>query len=579
MKRIIIINLALWLLASCNQMQDIGDVALSPDWRFSPGNDLAWAQPGFDDSGWTTVSCSDTWENQGFEGLDGYGWYRQTITLPENFRKPVEKYGGLVISYDNADDSDALYFNGQIIAKTGDFPPEYVSAYGQKRRHVIPFEYINTEGPNTIAIQVYDGGGNGGIVTSQVIMKPLSPASKIAMTCDIVPQDWVFLGDAPKTINVTLSSQENSSIKCSVLMEVMTDKYEPAQTLQMPYKVKAQESLTKTFNLDLTRPGFYRCRLTPVINGFKGEPVQFNIGFEPEKIESPVDAQPDFTAFWEGTRAQLDQVPMNAKMTLLKEFSTGARDLYYVEMRSFGNETIGGYYATPRAKGKYPAIIVYMGYGSVAWMPHTDGEPGFATFVVSTRGQGIFMPGNKYGKWICYGIEDKDTYYYRGAFMDLVRAVDFVCSRPEIDNTKIVAEGGSQGGAFTMAACALDHRIAVAAPTIPFLSDYRDYFEIVQWPGSDIHEYMNNHPEAKWDDVFKVLSYFDIKNLAPWISCPVIMAAGLQDETCPPHTNFAGYNQITSEKEYRIYKDYGHNTPPEWQQVRMDFIKKHLNIQ
>jgi cephalosporin-C deacetylase-like acetyl esterase len=113
-----------------------------------------------------------------------------------------------------------------------------------------------------------------------------------------------------------------------------------------------------------------------------------------------------------------------------------------------------------------------------------------------------------------------------------------------------------------MAACALDHRIAVAAPTIPFLSDYRDYFEIVQWPGSDIHEYMNNHPEAKWDDVFKVLSYFDIKNLAPWISCPVIMAAGLQDETCPPHTNFAGYNQITSEKEYRIYKDYGHNTPP-----------------
>ena len=54
MKRIIIINLALWLLASCNQMQDIGDVALSPDWRFSPGNDLAWAQPGFDDSGWTT---------------------------------------------------------------------------------------------------------------------------------------------------------------------------------------------------------------------------------------------------------------------------------------------------------------------------------------------------------------------------------------------------------------------------------------------------------------------------------------------------------------------------------------------
>ena len=52
--------------------------------------------------------------------------------------------------------------------------------------------------------------------------------------------------------------------------------------------------------------------------------------------------------------------------------------------------------------------------------------------------------------------------------MDLERAVDFVASRPEVDDDRIVAEGSSQGGAFTLVACALDSRIKAAAPTFPF---------------------------------------------------------------------------------------------------------------
>jgi lysophospholipase L1-like esterase len=50
------------------------------------------------------------------------------------------------------------------------------------------------------------------------------------------------------------------------------------------------------------------------------------------------------------------------------------------------------------------------------------------------------------------------------------------------------------------------------------------------------------------------------------------MAAGLQDEVCPPHTNFAGYNLITSEKQYRIYHDQAHSTPAEWYDVRTRFF-------
>ena len=580
MNKICFSFLALLFVTGCQQTPEVRETVLEELWKFSTGNDLQWALPDYDDSQWPSISSSDSWENQGYQNYDGYAWYRMTFTLPEDIRKAVAHYGGLMIRYDNADDSDALYFNGQIVGSTGSFPPDYVSRYGEKRTYSVPLEYIRTDAPNTIAIQVYDGGGDGGLLTSQVVIQPIAPALNVTMDYTVDAPDGVFMGDGPRTLTVTVKNNEEKTKKTVIHLTVTTDDFDPVAESSHPSRIRAGAAVSHILSADLPEPGFYRCTLRLETDGVKGEPVSFNIGYEPEKIVSPADAQEDFDAFWDETRSQLNRVPMRASMKLLKEYSTGARNIYYVEMKSFGDEIMGGYYAAPKKKGTYPVIVTYMGYGSNAWMPHTDGEPGFISFIVSVRGQGIYKPGNKYdNKWIVSGLEDKNTYYYRGAFMDLVRAIDFVCSRPEADTARIAAEGGSQGGAFTMAACALDDRIAVAAPTIPFLSDYRDYFRIVDWPRSDIDAYMREHPQAQWEDIYRVLSYFDIKNLAPRIKTPTIMGVGLQDETCPPHTNFAGYNLIGAPKDYRIYQHNGHNTPAEWQDVRMDFFKKHLNLE
>ena len=51
---------------------------------------------------------------------------------------------------------------------------------------------------------------------------------------------------------------------------------------------------------------------------------------------------------------------------------------------------------------------------------------------------------------------------------------------------------------------------------------------------------------------------------------------GLQDEVCPPHTNFSGYNRISSEKRYWIFPQCGHDVGPEWWPARMEFFKKYL---
>ena len=109
-----------------------------------------------------------------------------------------------------------------------------------------------------------------------------------------------------------------------------------------------------------------------------------------------------------------------------------------------------------------------------------------------------------------------------------------------------------------MAVAALDHRITAAAVYITFMSDFPDYFQIVRWPAEPI-EAKQHALGMSNAEMLRVMSYFDIKNLARWIECPVYMAIGLQDPTCPLHTNFSGYNLVRTPKQYRIFRDYGHH--------------------
>jgi hypothetical protein len=53
-----------------------GTIELDGPWRFQVGDDPRWADPGFDDSAWPTLTLSKTLSEQGFDSYTGYGWYR-----------------------------------------------------------------------------------------------------------------------------------------------------------------------------------------------------------------------------------------------------------------------------------------------------------------------------------------------------------------------------------------------------------------------------------------------------------------------------------------------------------------------
>lgn len=383
----------------------------------------------------------------------------------------------------------------------------------------------------------------------------------------LLPNAWfdlsqtagIYTGKGPHAVKVCMASE--SVRTADVVLDITTDFGQHPVTYGMT--VRFDNGMAEAdFSLDL-EPGFYKAVFSIVDNGgVRTELSRTNLGFNPEQIVSDQDKQPDFDAFWEQTLAELAAVEPEYRLTLLEEHSDDIRKSYRVDMKSLGGEPISGLLVMPVAEGKYPAMISYMGYGSNVWYPNPSDNPQLIEFQLCIRNQAFNRKPGEDDYWCTRGIGDKYKYYYRGAFADAVRAIDFVCSLPQTDTERIVANGESQGGALTLVAASLDHRLKAIAPSAPFLNDYKDYFTLVDWPGNWILQAAKERGIAD-EDLYKTLSYFDVKNFTDKIQCPVLMAIGLQDPVCPPHTNFAGYNHIKTEKSWICYPEAGHNV---WEQ-------------
>ena len=150
----------------------------------------------------------------------------------------------------------------------------------------------------------------------------------------------------------------------------------------------------------------------------------------------------------------------------------------------------------------------------------------------------------------------------RDLFLDTAMLARIIMALDYVDETRIGVFGGSQGGALTIACAALVPEIKLCAPTYPYLSDYKRVWDMDLDRGAyeGLRYYFRHFDptHARENEIFEKLGYIDIQFLAPRIRAKVLMQTGLLDTTCPPSTQFAAYNKITSEKDVIIYPDYGH---------------------
>jgi cephalosporin-C deacetylase len=147
---------------------------------------------------------------------------------------------------------------------------------------------------------------------------------------------------------------------------------------------------------------------------------------------------------------------------------------------------------------------------------------------------------------------------------------------PEVDENRVGALGGSQGGGLTLACAALEPRIKRLAPVYPFLCDYKRVWEmdLARDAYQELKDYFRRFDptHAREEEIFTTLGYIDVQHLAKRIKGEVLMAVGLSDTVCPPSTQFAAYNKITSKKEMVIYPDYGHEMLPRFDDMTFEFM-------
>ncbi len=375
---------------------------------------------------------------------------------------------------------------------------------------------------------------------------------------------WLFLEKGPYTLTTKVNAAPGPA-DIVLVKDLSLMAAEPEVVFTGKADIAADSTLT--LKLGKLEPGFYEVRLR--------DSVRWNIGVRPDAVVSAPDPQPDFWDFWTQTLAEMDAIPLEPTFTEIPAYSNDVRTCYEVRYPSWGGAISGGILSVPVAEGKYPVHLQYMGYGAEPFYFDPSASPDRIDYLVSIRDQGIFR--DTLFRWIDRGLAAKETFYYRGAFADAKRAVDFVTTLDKADTDHIVSMGESQGGALTFVAAAFDSRIKAIAPAVPFLGDYPDYAKIVWWP---VHEVFDQADAEGLDRgaLMTMLTYFDVKNFAPRIHCPVYMAFGLQDPTCPPHTNFAIYNNLgTRDKRYFCVPTCGHAIwqEPTWDAERATFLKQY----
>ncbi|MDP9077483.1 MAG: acetylxylan esterase [Bacteroidota bacterium] len=325
-------------------------------------------------------------------------------------------------------------------------------------------------------------------------------------------------------------------------------------------------SRASTHSYDFTIPGlksgFYKINFMINVTDYD-DTIRRVFGIRPEEIRSAHEKPADFDSFWENTKAELAKVKPEYKITEKFDLEKDKRKVFLIEMKSLGGVTIYAWLTEPEHHMKhqtFPVLLMLPGYQAtnVALMGRDDD---MAFVGLDVRGQGLSKQGLEMRRedYIVNGLEDKNKYIMRGIIMDCIRAVDFIFTRSELSKDRVAVTGGSMGGYLSITTAALDKRITLCGPQNPFFSDiYNMDNGAVEWPLNHMREYARIRPGLTFPKALDNLQYFDTKNFAGSINCPVIMGIGLLDPFVPPNNSYAVYNNIRSKKKLFVFKDLGH---------------------
>lgn len=275
-----------------------------------------------------------------------------------------------------------------------------------------------------------------------------------------------------------------------------------------------------------------------------------------EDYRPALDEPEDFDAFWAQT---LEENPFDASLVGVERAQTPLTTLEVVDVvfPGYGSDPIRAWLTLPEGvEGPLPTVVQFQGYGGGRGLPvdHLDwASAGFAHLFMDSRGQGGTWgnggatpdprgAGHGDQGFMTRGIEDPHDHYYRRLYVDAHHAVEAAAALPQVDASKILVTGGSQGGALAIAAASLNHRVLGAMPDVPFMNHFRRSVGLTEGtPYDEVVRYLAVFRD-RVELVFRTLSYFDGVLLSRRAIAPALFSTALHDSVCPPSSVFAARN-------------------------------------
>ena len=257
----------------------------------------------------------------------------------------------------------------------------------------------------------------------------------------------------------------------------------------------------------------------------------------------------DFEVFWQKVCHQLESVSIAPEEEIIPIRSTEFCDCYTVKFTGIGPYRLFGYLSIPHGQGPFPTLLLGPGYHSVVEpLPQGDANEKrkrFLIFSVAGRRQrnadkpfAAIYPG-----LMTKGIDDPDTYIFRGIVADWLRAVDYLLTRPEVDLSKL---GAIQKDDLPLLISALRPEVThlVATPKYFYPSHNQQPEEVT--------DYLRLFPEKR-TLVERTLSFFNLISFAPSVQAKTLLW-GDSKELKPLISALEGETEIRM-SERSSYKD------------------------
>lgn len=335
--------------------------------------------------------------------------------------------------------------------------------------------------------------------------------------------NWVYYGTERGLLEFKVTNSSEHFMPLNLGCKVINSKNREVYNLSQ--RTVVLDSAIIDFGFNFPAAGFYNVE----VRESKKTIESFTIGYEPEKIEPNIISPDNFYQFWELAKLELKDYLPNFKMVRDKGLSTRERNVYNVSFTSYGGERVSGVWIVPKRGRNFSTILTLIGAEDVidivSMVKEKSGDK-------TNHAEFIFK---------LYGEKERRG-EYKGLFLDMVRVVDFICSREVVNEEEIFVEGHNYGAGAAIIAASLDNRIkGVAVASINFSQEA---------------------------GLYSPLSF------AQRLKSPLLLVVGLQDKSCSPTDNFRMYNSISSAKEYYIFPDLGDALPLNWLTLRDEFFKK-----